>query len=149
MQVTITEAVKKDNGWYEGKTDTGLDLSTKKPELGQILLACRGQRADIEISTKVNGNFTNNYLDEISPANPTEAPLPGSGNYVKGKEAPETQRAIAAAVALKEAVNTANHTVRPDMTAKEVSEKVLPLASSYFHWLLWRSGLGTEEDIPF
>ncbi len=116
---------------------------------GSVIAPARnliGQR--VEIDYEVSGKFKNlTAIREI--AQPAEDPKFGDGSYVKGKENPSTQRSISAAVALQQAVGSMTHTIGTSMTPKEASERVLPLASEYFRWLLQRTGLETDEDIPF
>jgi hypothetical protein len=104
-----------------------------------------------EKETEKDGRtYTNRYLDKVEAApEPVEEPKFGDGSYVKGKENPSTQRSISAAVALQQAVATLAHTFPPDATSRQVFERVGPLASEYFRWLLQRTGLQTDEDIPF
>lgn len=67
-------------------------------ESGVITPGLKGQR--VEVEWEANGNFKN-----LLRATPQDAkPEPGTGNYIKGKEAPETQRNIRASVALENAV---------------------------------------------
>lgn len=68
------------------------------------------------------------------------APTPGTGDYVKGKEAPETRRSIAAAVALKEAVNTWSASTKDIQQAE-----VLEWADSFYEWLISKSEAASPE----
>ncbi len=106
----------------------------------------KGQKA--QVTYDVDGDFKN--IVKIEPAeDEAEEPKLGDGSYIKGQEHPSKQRSIHAAVALQQAVASMTHTIGTSMTPKEASERVLPLAGEYFRWLLQRTGLETDEDIPF
>ncbi len=129
----------------------GRDYATFDTTRGTEAMAFVGKQAKITFSEKPSkdGRFTNRYLDAIEEIPTDEEHALGDGTYVKGKENPSTQRSIHASVALQQAVATLTHTVGMNATPKEVSERILPLASEYFRWLLQRTGLETDEDIPF
>lgn len=83
-------SIRDANGDWYGTFEAGV----VKPEM-------KGQR--VEIEWEPDGNFKN--LLRATPVEETaETPPLGTGQYVKGKEAPETQRNIRASVALENAV---------------------------------------------
>jgi hypothetical protein len=106
-----------------------------------------GKRYRVEYESKpVNGRV----LKTLKSVEPIEAEEPPNGGEpIRARENPSTQRSISASVALQQAVTTMSHTVGTSMTPKEASERVLPLAAEYFRWLLQRTGLETDADIPF
>lgn len=72
-------------------------------ERGVVVPAMKGQAYQIE--WEANGDFKNLLRATPSDDGAVEPkPEPGTGNYIKGKEAPETQRNIRASVALENAV---------------------------------------------
>ncbi len=131
---------------YALKDGNGDYYSTFQKSAFDPAYELKGKKA--KVTYEVDGDFKN--IVSIEPAEEESEDVKfGDGSYVKGKENPSTQRSISAAVALQQAVASMTHTIGTSMTPKEASERVLPLASEYFRWLLQRTGLETDEDIPF
>lgn len=132
----------------------GLEYATFKEAIIAPARELEGKSAVLNFTVKTTikdgTTYTNRYLDKVDPAaEETPEPKLGDGSYVKGRENPSTQRSIAAAVALQQAVATINHTIGKDLTAKDINEKVEPLAHAYFLFLLRAGRLMDEEDVPF
>lgn len=114
-------ALKDGNGdWY-----STFEKDVVKSEM-------KGQR--VEIEWEKNGNFNN--LLRATPTEESHTPPLGTGEYVKGKEAPSTQRAISAAVALQWATTWCLGIPEKDV----INENgVLLVANKYFDWLMARA----------
>jgi RNA processing factor Prp31 len=65
---------------------------------------------------------------------------------VKAQTAPSDKRSIAASVALKAAVDTLAHTFTAESTAKNITNKVEPLANAYLMALLAMAADPPPED---
>lgn len=79
--ITVNDAIRKDNGWYELKDTQDRVFSTKKGEIGDVALGLKGQQANIEFTTKQNGEFVNRYIDSITAiqgGNGASTPLPSA-----------------------------------------------------------------------
>ena len=96
-------------------------------ERGVVLESMKGQR--VEIEWEQNGDYRN--LLRASPAEPK--PEPGTANYIKGKEAPETQRAIRASVALNAAV--AYYAATPEAQQTLTEHGVVLIAKVFYRGL--------------
>lgn len=87
-------------------------------------------------------------LKEIAgPLGADDPPALGTGDYIRGQTAPNDKKSITASVALKAAVDTLSHTLGSDSRAKEASERVLPLAESFYGWLCGKAGIETGPEI--
>jgi hypothetical protein len=101
---------------------------TFKDAIGQKAQANVGRKVLVTYDDAQDGK--NPKLTAVSDPLDDAAPTPGSGEYVKGKEPPETRRGIAASVALKEAVNRAATTPNPEAV------DVLATAETFYEWLV-------------
>jgi hypothetical protein len=92
----------------------------------------------VEVTREKQGDFWN--ITGVKPASAdapvTATPALGTGEYVKGKEAPETRAGIASSVALKAAIDYA--AVKPDTNIRET-------ADSFYDWLMAKSAAATPE----
>jgi hypothetical protein len=95
-----------------------------------------------------NGKFSDLLSVKPLPEDPKEKL--GTGDYVRGQTAPADKKSIHASVALKEAVASLSHTIRPDDEAVEIHKRVAALGDFYFSWLQTKSGfLLDDPDVPF
>jgi hypothetical protein len=114
---------------------------TFKDELGAKAEASIGREVLVtyEEPTQEGRNPKITAISDPLDDSVTAAPALGTGEYVKGKDAPETRAAIAAAVALDKAVLRANS--QDAVTRADV----LSLADEYFGWLISKSQAATPE----
>lgn len=88
------------NGWYEVHFEDGVVATTKNEDVAKTAFQSRGSEVPVVISERVNGRFTNIYLNEIDGVKDT--PRKGakakasttSGGSGYGKS-PEEQERIA------------------------------------------------------
>lgn len=108
-----------------------------------------GSKAVEWTGAKVTAEYTENeYGRDITELRLEGAPPePGAKPYEKAAENPKTQRSIAAAVALKEAVATVSHTIKVDDDLETIGKKVGPLTRKYFNLLNELSG--APPEVPF
>lgn len=104
METVIVKEVDGPNasGWYEVELEDGRKASTKNEEMAKTAFQSRGSEVPVEISERVNGKFTNIYLNEIDGIKDTpkrgrkasttsgSAPAPS-----RGGKTPEEQNRIA------------------------------------------------------
>lgn len=149
-KLTTKEGVKDGRTWKRTAAKNVLDgewYSTFDEALAAKLV--EGKRFKVEYESKpVNGRVIRD-LKTVELVEAEEPQSNGDGTYVKAKENPSTQRSISAAVALQSAVATVSHTIGKDTPVGDAADRVNTLASHYFRWLLQRTGLETDSDIPF
>lgn len=101
--VTVVDVNKNERDWYEVEvSEYDEPLVTKEKKLADAALAAKGGSISASIGVKVNGNFTNRYLNAVESANGASAPAaPASGTQSeiptvsKRDERSETQERIA------------------------------------------------------
>lgn len=65
--VTVQDVEKTSSGWFEiTLEDDERKLSTKSQELADAAFQSRGKEVEAAITSKVNGRFTNHYVNEIA-----------------------------------------------------------------------------------
>jgi len=153
-EVVIAEAKKYKEGssakgpwtvWHitDGNGDKFSTFSSSHFKLACDLV---GQRAKITFDENDKGKTITELAGPLDNAEPKL----GTGDYVRGQTAPNDKRSMAASVALKAAVDSLSHTIPTTTAAKGAHDIVVPLANSYFLWLLEKGGMSVEpDDIPF
>lgn len=112
-------------------------------EAGVAVDELKGKR--VEIEWEQHGSFRN-LLRATVAEEAAETPPLATGEYVKGKEAPETQRAIHASVALERAVAWCSVIPERDVITEH---GVLLVANRFYGWLRDRAEgkeIGTKQS---
>ncbi len=76
--VVVKEVVGKPTGWFEIELEDGRTVATKLKKLADQAEASQGNAVAVDLTEKVNGKFTNIYLNKIEPTGNGDAPKPAA-----------------------------------------------------------------------
>ena len=110
------------------------------------LVELEGQQVQIEYEDEEFKGYTYKLVKKATV--PQETPKLGTGEYVKAKTPKDDKLATDKRTCLMQATAAMAHTIGKDMTPKQASERILPLASAMWLWLITTYD-GPDDAIPF